>query len=238
MNSFEDVTAVVLAGGFGTRLSSVVSDRPKALASIGDKPFLAYLLDYLSASGIRTAVMCTGYLGDQIQQYFGDHYANIDILYSRETEPLGTGGAVRLALPLIKSESVLILNGDSFCDANLNEFHVWHCTHDTDVSMLLVKMSDTSRFGRVMINRVSRVTQFVEKDGTQTSGWINAGIYLVKRELLNTIPQKGAVSLEREVFPHWVEQGLMGYTSKGRFLDIGTPQSYESAAGFFSIKVP
>lgn len=233
IDSLEQVTAVILAGGLGTRLRAVVSDRPKVLAGIGGKPFLAYLLDHLSASGCRIVVLCTGFLGEQIRQIFGDRYRDLQLSYSRESSPLGTAGALRLALPLVKSESVLIMNGDSFCDANLNSFWEWHVKQKAAASMLLVKMPDTKRYGRVMVNADGRILSFDEKDDKGAPGWINAGIYLVEQVMLRKIAEDRAVSLEREMFPAWMGQGLYGYSSEARFLDIGTPESYGSAIDFF-----
>ena len=238
MNSFEEVTAVVLAGGLGTRLSAVVNDRPKVLAEIGGKPFLAYLLDFLSTSGIHAVVLCTGFLGEQIRMRFGEKYGNLNLNYSQESSPLGTAGALRLALPLVKSESVLIMNGDSFCDANLKIFWEWHFSHDAGASILLVEMSDTRRFGRVVVNADGLVLRFDEKDEKGLPGFINAGIYLIKRHLLLEISEESSVSMERDIFPGWVGHRLFGYRCKARFIDIGTPESYASAADFFSSKTP
>jgi D-glycero-alpha-D-manno-heptose 1-phosphate guanylyltransferase len=233
VNSLEKVTAVVLAGGLGTRLGAVVNDRPKVLAEIGGKPFLAYLLDFLSASGFHSVVLCTGFLGEQIRLRFGEKYGNLNLQYSQETSPLGTAGALRLAFPLFQSESVLIMNGDSFCDADLANFREWHTSHDADASMLLVEMSDTRRFGRVEVDADGLVLGFHEKDDKDSPGLINAGIYLIRRRLLWEIPEGRSVSLERDMIPGWVGQRLFGYTCKARFIDIGTPESYASAAEFF-----
>ena len=109
------VTAAILAGGLGTRLRSVVKDRPKVLAEIRGVPFLTYLLDQLAAAGVRDVVLCTGYMGEQVRSAFGDSYGGMCLSYSQESSPLGTAGALRLALPLFKSSSVLVMNGDSFC---------------------------------------------------------------------------------------------------------------------------
>jgi D-glycero-alpha-D-manno-heptose 1-phosphate guanylyltransferase len=231
---FEQITAAILAGGLGTRLRAIVRDRPKALAEISGKPFLSYLLDYLSTSGIRSVVLCTGFFGDQIQRRFREKYGMLDISYSQESSPLGTAGALRLALPLMRSESVLIMNGDSFCDANLKEFWQWHYKQDADASVLLVEMTDTKRYGRVIVNSDQEVLRFEEKDDKEGPGWINAGIYLIKRRLLEKIPEGIDVSLEREMFPSWVGERMFGYSCSARFLDIGTPESYERASEFFS----
>src|ERR671910_3457055 len=129
VSGFSDLSVAVLAGGLGTRLRPVVSDRPKALAEIHGRPFLAYLLDQLSTAGCSRVVLCTGHLGEQIERAFDKRYRNLQISYSRETRPLGTGGALRLALPDLLSDPVLVMNGDSFCATDLTSVRDWHSTH-------------------------------------------------------------------------------------------------------------
>lgn len=226
-------TAAILAGGLGTRLRSVVNDRPKVLAEVRDRPFLTYLLQQLARSGIKSVVVCTGYIGEQVKAAFGDAFGSMRLLYSQETSQLGTAGALRLALPLIQSDSVLIMNGDSFCDADFGDFWAWRAAKGAEAALLLTQVSDTRRYGRVQMDGDGRVLKFEEKGGKEGSGWINAGIYLLDRSLLLNIPEGVDVSLEREMFPAWMDRGLYGYGNKGRFLDIGTPESYALAEKFF-----
>ena len=233
MQDLASVTAAILAGGLGTRLRSVVADRPKVLAEIRGRPFLAHLLDQLAAAGVRYVVLCTGYLGEQVQSLFGDSYGNLRLVYSQELSPLGTAGALRLALPLLKSDSVLVMNGDSFCEADLRTFWAWHCARGADATLLLTQMPKTKRYGRVHVDAEGVVLSFDEKGDKRGTGWINAGIYLLNHRLLLTIPANRAVSLEREMFPAWIGRGLYGYRSEGRFLDIGTPKAYDVAERFF-----
>jgi NDP-sugar pyrophosphorylase family protein len=234
MSELSGLTAVILAGGLGTRLRSVVSDRPKILAEIAGRPFLAYLLDRVIAAGVRHAVLCTGYRADQVRATFGEQYGPLVVDYSVESRPLGTGGALRAALPRMHSETVLVFNGDSWCDADLAAFEVDHRRVQATGSLLLTEVDDTSRYGRVDTDDANRITHFAEKSATTSAGWINAGIYLLQRHLLLEIPEKEMVSLEREVFPAWIGRGLYGWRRGGRFLDIGTPESLQQAAGFFA----
>ncbi len=227
------MTAAILAGGLGTRLRSVVNNRPKVLAEIHGRPFLAYLLDQLAAAGVRHVVLCTGYLGAQVQKMFGDSYDKLRLVYSREPAPLDTAGALRLALPLFKSDSVMVMNGDSFCDVDLSFFWNWHCQHEAHASMVLVEAADMGRFGSVEVNPIGEVIGFQEKSMRGRSGWINAGIYLIASSLIETIPEKGAVSLEHAMFPAWIDRGFYGYKSEGKFLDIGTPENFAAAEEFF-----
>ena len=183
-------------------------------------------------------VLCTGYLGKQIQTQLGSVYDNLPLVYSQESYPLGTAGALSLALPLLKSDPVLVMNGDSFCQADLKEFFAWHCAQKSEASLLLTQVSDTQRFGRVEIDAHGRICGFEEKDNQGQAGWINAGIYLLSRRLLLTIPADRSTSLEREIFPLWINRGLWGYQTRGGFLDIGTPEAYATAERFFASDAP
>jgi D-glycero-alpha-D-manno-heptose 1-phosphate guanylyltransferase len=229
-----EVQVAILAGGVGSRLRPAVSDRPKALANIGGRPFLTYLFDQLVAAGVRDVVLCTGYLGDQIPMIFGESYDTLRLNYSQESIPLGTAGALRAALPLFKSKVVLVMNGDSYCEANLKEFWGWHSRQHANATLLLTKVSDTHRFGRVRVGTDGTVKHFEEKSSGSGPAWINAGIYLLNRHLLTEIPVNRAVSLEREIFPAWIGRGLYGFRSEARFVDIGTPEAYGSAQTFFT----
>jgi D-glycero-alpha-D-manno-heptose 1-phosphate guanylyltransferase len=230
----EFTTIAILAGGLGSRLRPAVAGRPKALASVGARPFLVYLFDQLVAAGARDVVLCTGYLGDSIRIMFGESYGTLRLSYSQESNPLGTAGALRLALPLFKSSPVLVMNGDSYCEANLREFCRWHAMRHSNATLLLTKIFDRERFGQVQVGPDGKVTAFQEKGSGESPGWINAGIYLISRDWLEEIPMHGSVSLEREVFPVWIGRGLYGFQSESRFVDIGTPESYASAQSFFT----
>lgn len=230
-------TAAVLAGGLGTRLRPAVSDRPKALAKVGGHPFLAYVLDVLVSAGIPRAVICTGYRGEMIQQAFGPRYGRLALHYSHEDVPLGTGGALRAALPRIGSETILALNGDSLCAADLSAFAASHQQRQAAISLLLAQVDDTSRYGQVELDDDGRVLQFVEKGTHRGPGWINAGVYLIERSALRSIPPQKNVSLERTVFPGFLGRGLYGHRGGRQFLDIGTPESYSVAPAFVASAV-
>lgn len=229
------IQAAILAGGLGTRLQSVVADRPKVLATVRGRPFLTYLLDQLATAGVSSVILCVGYMGELVKETLGHKYGSIELIYSQETSQLGTGGALQLALPLFHSESILVMNGDSFCGANLHDFYQWHQLKKAPASLLLAQVADTKRYGRVQVNSEGQITQFEEKGNSEGVGWINAGTYLIQRRLLETIPQ-GNISLERDIFSHWVGNQLYGHFSQGEFLDIGTPESYTIAEKFFAPK--
>lgn len=226
-------SAVILAGGLGSRLRPVVGDRPKVLAPVAGRRFLAYLLHQLADAGFEDVVLCTGYMGDQVQDAFGSRFRKLNLHYSLEQKPLGTAGALRQALSLILSETALVLNGDSYCQADLTEFLNWHHDKHAAASIVLTEVPDASRFGSVETDASDRIVRFGEKNSSG-SGWINAGIYAISRHLLARIPDGVVASLEWECFSEWIADGLFGYRCGGRFLDIGTPASFAEAQEFFS----
>lgn len=232
-NCLAEVTAVVLAGGLGTRLRPVLADRPKVLAEIHGRPFLKYLLDQLIGVGIGNVVLCTGYLSHQVREVIGDCYRDLEIAYSAESTPLGTGGALRLALPKLQSDPVLVLNGDSYCAASLELFWAFHRARRAAATLLVAQNCDADRFGQVTLGTGHEVIRFREKGTTSEPRLINAGMYLIQRSLISEIPLGLQISLEREVFPSWIGRGFFGCATDAKFLDIGTPESYAAAEAFF-----
>jgi D-glycero-alpha-D-manno-heptose 1-phosphate guanylyltransferase len=230
---FSKVSVAVLAGGLGTRLRSVVDGRPKVLAEVSGRPFLAYLLEHLARTGVKSTVLCTGYLGEQISDRFGGQYGSVEIIYSRESEPLGTGGSLRLALPHLNSDPVLVLNGDSFLAADLRAFWAWHHERGAEASMLLTWVADSARYGSVELNDHGQVTEFREKAATDGPNWVNSGVYLLSRSLIASLGENVNSSLEYDLFPQLIGRALYGRTTDARFLDIGTPEDYASATAFF-----
>ncbi|HWG44466.1 MAG TPA: nucleotidyltransferase family protein [Gemmataceae bacterium] len=230
-----DVTGVILAGGLGTRLRSRIADRPKVLAPVHGRPYLAYLLDQLAGAGLRNVVLLTGYLAEQIRSEFGDSYAHLRLAYSVEPSPLGTAGALRQALPHLLTPTVLLLNGDSYCAASLFDFREFHNRQGADFSLVLTPVEDCSRYGKVCLGPDDRVLRFEEKSQGAGAGWVNAGIYLLSRSLIEEIPTGDSVSLERDMFPTWAaDKRCFGFPCHAQFLDIGTPESYARAEAFFS----
>jgi D-glycero-alpha-D-manno-heptose 1-phosphate guanylyltransferase len=234
MNDITNLSAAILVGGLGTRLRSVLPDRPKVLAEVLGRPFLERLLDQLVDWGVSHLVLCTGYLGDLVQSQIGHSYGPLTLTYSQESSPLGTGGALRLALPFFRSDNVLVLNGESYCGADLRPLYAYHVSRDSEATLLLVRCADTKRYGRVQTDDEGHILRFDEKGAGKGPGMINAGVYLVKRYLLQSIPEGEPVSLERDVFPSWIGRNFYGYEGTGPFLDIGTPESYALAEQFFS----
>lgn len=232
-DAWASVTPVILAGGLGTRLRSAVADRPKVLAEIHGRPFLSFLLGQLLNAGFGHAVLCTGYMAEQVQAVLGESYKQLRLSYSKETALLGTGGAVRLALPAISSEWLLVMNGDSYCDVSLAEFWSWHSGRGAPATLLLTRVPDTGRFGQVQVDANGRILSFEEKGKRSGPGWINAGMYFLRRAMIEALPPGSIISLERNVFPALIGNGLCGYCSSAPFLDIGIPEALAQAEAFF-----
>ncbi len=227
----QDIKAVVLVGGLGTRLRSVVPSAPKAMASIGETPFLEFLVRQLHSQGIRRMVMCTGYLADQIESKFGDGRSwDVSIEYSKEETPLGTAGAVKLAGHYLQGvPEFMVLNGDSFLEFNLTSLIGFHRKHRSAVAtMAVLRVENASRYGTVDTDTDDRVIEFAEKTGRDVPGIINGGIYVFNHSVLREI-QEGPASLERDVFPRLLDQGVYAQQQHGMFIDIGTPTDYARA---------
>jgi len=228
--------AILLAGGRGTRLQPVLPETPKVIAEIGGRPFITFILDQLQEAGIARVILATGYRGGQVRRALGESYRHMQLLYSEEPCLLGTGGAVRFALQTgcASSAQVMVLNGDSFIDTNLGTFYLWHCDRNDGPSLLLTTVPDAARFGTVTIAEDARITAFHEKRGSVEAGLINAGVYVFPRDWLMSLPGECALSLEREVLPKWLGQGVYGYSVNASFLDVGIPEALRQAECFFT----
>lgn len=227
--------AIILAGGFGTRLQTVVSDVPKPMAPVNGNPFLNYILKYLKFYGVRKAVLSTGYLSEKILNYYGNNHLGLDLAYTKEESPLGTGGGIRLALEKCHSEKVLVLNGDSFFDVNISQYTNQHNTFKSQCSLALRKVNNASRYGTITLGENARINSFKEKDGKEVSGLINGGVYILNRELyLNETKSNVAFSIEKDFFETKVQElNICGFEHEGYFIDIGIPEDYQKAQNDF-----
>jgi D-glycero-alpha-D-manno-heptose 1-phosphate guanylyltransferase len=221
---------IILAGGLGTRLRSVVHEVPKCMASVCGKPFLAYLFHYLSCyQYIENVILSVGYLKEVIINWADKQKLPFTVLYSPETEPLGTGGAIKQAVKKIQSNDVLILNGDTFFNVDLNKFYAEHQAVSAQLSIALKPMTEFNRYGNVSVNSQHIITAFNEKSYCE-KGQINGGVYLLsaKNTLMNNLPQK--FSFETEILQQQVNNQLIyGFVHDSYFIDIGIPEDYARA---------
>lgn len=220
-----DLEAIVLAGGLGTRLRSVVSDLPKPMAPIGDKPFLEYILKYLQKNGITRVILSVGYKWETIKEYFGYKWENIELVYSVEDEPLGTGGAIKKAMKQLKTGHVYIINGDTFFDVDLKSLVL----EDNGKLILSLKhMINFDRYGCVESDDNNLVKAFTEK-GYRESGNINGGIYLASKNIFDNFDLDEKFSFEEFMQVNFEELKISVKVFEKYFIDIGIPEDYQKA---------
>lgn len=220
-----DLEAIVLAGGLGTRLRSVVSDLPKPMAPIGDKPFLEYILKYLQKNGITRVILSVGYKWETIKEYFGYKWENIELVYSVEDEPLGTGGAIKKAMKQLKTGQVYIINGDTFFDVDLKSLVL---EDNSKLILSLKHMINFDRYGCVESDDNNLVKAFTEK-GYRESGNINGGIYLASKNIFDNFDLDEKFSFEEFMQVNFEELKISVKVFEKYFIDIGIPEDYQKA---------
>lgn len=224
--------AIILAGGFGTRLRHVISDVPKPMAPMDDEgtPFLNVLLDKLLTAGFAHVVLSTGYMRDRVRAYYGSQYGKLVISYSEEETPLFTGGAIKKALTQCTEDMVFVLNGDTWFDLDFLQMKMLSKTSEADVVMALKWMNDCTRYGTVCL-RGDRIVSFREKK-EKAKGWINGGCYCIKKMLLEAESEK--FSFEKYLEDNVDKKKIVGYEGNGFFIDIGIPEDYFLARKIYS----
>jgi D-glycero-alpha-D-manno-heptose 1-phosphate guanylyltransferase len=226
--------AIVLAGGFGTRLKSVIAEIPKPMALINNRPFLEYQLAYLKKYGTRKIIFSVGYKHEFISDHFGNHFNDMEIEYAIEEQALGTGGGIRLALQKAETEDVLVVNGDTLFDVDLNDFYQKHAASKSNFSLCLRKIEDVSRYGSVEIFPDFRIKKFQEKGIKTGVGTINGGTYFIKKDFFIPFNFPEVFSLEKDCLEKLVEQQkFYGFPYESYFLDIGIPEDYKKAQDEF-----
>ncbi len=223
-HTLDTTPVIILAGGFGTRLSTVVKDVPKPMAPINGKPFMHYLFKELKQQSVSKVIISVGYLKEIIQDYFQDHYLGIAINYAIETEPLGTGGAIKYALDEVESDAY-ILNGDTYFDIELSKIKMKDC----DLAIALKPMFNFDRYGTVALDNHQQIISFHEKKHCE-SGLINGGVYYVKKSLFQKISTPKKCSFEKDILEkHLKEISIKGKIFDNYFIDIGIPEDYHKA---------
>ncbi|MCR6582726.1 nucleotidyltransferase family protein [Campylobacter insulaenigrae] len=219
--------AIVLAGGFGTRLQSVIKDLPKPMAPINGKPFLEYLLQYLQKQGIKEVILSVSYKYELIQEYFKDKFENINIIYNIEKELLGTGGAIKDALKFVKNET-FVLNGDTFFDIDLNKLFL----NGSKICIALKQMRDFDRYGVIEIDKNNIIKSFKEKTYIK-QGLINGGIYLISKDIFNNFNLDNKFSFEEFLQENYKKLNINSVVFDDYFIDIGIPQDYNRGVNDF-----
>ena len=229
------MNALILAGGFGTRLKEVIHDRPKVMAPINGRPFSEYVLVMLHRHGITDVVISTGYLGEYVTSYFaGGEKLGLRIRYSDEPRPLGTGGALKAAQRFLRGSTFLILNGDTYLDTDIARLVAFHRSRKSQLTVALARRLRAQSGAAVQLGKNSEIQSIAAAPAGRGQCWVNAGLYVVEPEIFSFVG-RGRVSLESDVFPLLAKRGLLfGYRIREDFIDIGTPQEYEQAKAFLT----
>lgn len=225
--------AIVLAGGFGTRLAHVVSDVPKPMAPVCGKPFLQYILDDLARKGVERVILAVGYKKECIETYFGDTYAGMELVYSPEDKPLFTGGAIRKAMHVIHSERAFVVNGDTYFDVNLDAMEEQHTQSGAVLTIAAKPMCDFDRYGTVETDESRRIIAFREKQPC-ARGEINGGIYLLEKAEMMAISQEKFSFETAYMEANVTDRAIYAFMSDGYFIDIGVPEDYAKAQKDFA----
>tara|TARA_Y100000022_G_C13198405_1_gene351508 strand:- start:282 stop:977 length:696 start_codon:yes stop_codon:yes gene_type:complete len=229
--------AIILAGGLGTRLSTKLNGLPKPMVPIGESPFISLLLDKIINGGVKSVVLSVGYRYEKIKYYFGNAYRSVPIQYSIENKPLGTGGAIKKALQCVTGDSILVFNGDSYFDLDLNEFLKFHEVRNSSITIGIKKMKNADRYGTVLLDNDYRVIKFKEKNKTKNS-YINCGVYALKKNLFDDFGSlKQKFSFEKDFLEKKDNISIYGFPSVGNFIDIGTPKDLSRAKFFFMSEI-
>ena len=234
--------AIILAGGLGTRLRTVVSDVPKPMAPIGSRPFLELLLDFWIDEGVRRFILAVGYKQELVVAHFGFSYRGIPIDYSVEIEPKGTGGALFLALEKISNDNLFfVINGDTFFPIDSSSALIFHQNNKSKFTIILKEMPSNERYGTVRLRKDFRIEQFCLSGEGVPPYLINGGVYIANplflKEQREKFEEKSPISMESFLFPKWIENGesIFGFQDSGKFIDIGIPEDYKKFQGWFDL---
>lgn len=228
------IDAIILAGGLGTRLRGVLNDLPKVLAPVNGRPFLDILLGFLNTWGsIKKVIIAVGYMGDKVvKEYSNQQGYHFEILFSKEKELLGTGGAIKKAMKYVETDDVLVLNGDSYIDVDLEDLIKTHQEKNAIMTIVLKEVENANRYGSVNLDSKNRILFFEEKKTARLGGYVNAGMYIFKKGLFDDLEENTVISLEKELLPAFLKKGGYGYISHGKFIDIGIPETYKIADSY------
>ena len=230
----KDIDVLILCGGKGRRLKKITGSIPKPMVRIGRHPFLNIIIGRLKKTGFKRFILGVGFQANFIKKYYKEHkIPGVEIIFSEENYPLGTGGAVKKAKKFIKSRIFLVLNGDSFSEFNPEDFIRFYKQKKAEFLILLREAKNKHDYGEIMIDRKSKITCFNEKASNARGNFINGGVYLFNKSVFSIMPKKQKFSLEYDFFSRLIGKGLFGYKDSGFFIDIGTPERYLAAKRHF-----
>lgn len=224
------IDIIILCGGRGKRIKKVSKGKPKVLLEVDGKPFIDILIDYFFQQGLRRFILSLGYSRECIKKHFRS--SNYNVVFSEEDYPRGTAGAIKRAELFVKSPFFFVANGDSICSLNLKEFYDFHVKNRGIMSMALAKAKKQEDYGIVRIDDSKRVISFREKTENKKNLFINAGIYLMKKDIFKFIPEDKEISVEYDIIPKILDRGCYGYITNDELIDIGTPCRYKQARRF------
>lgn len=220
--------AIILAGGKGTRLQSVINDKPKPMALVAGKPFITYLLDFLILNKVEKVILSVGFKHESIVEYLSDNYKGLNICYAIENKPLGTGGAIVYASQYLENKNFFLLNGDSFFNIDLLKLEAFHVSNKNDFTIAVKPMKNFDRYGTVEVEN-NKILRFKEKRYCEF-GFINAGVYLIDKSKINTLNFPENFSFEKDFLEAYTNDFFFGaYIDDKYFIDIGIPEDYKLA---------
>lgn len=230
----KDIDVIILCGGKGERIHLFISDRPKPMAEFGGRPFLSMLVEYASSFAFTRFILCTGYLSAVIEEYYRKKPKGLEVICCHERQSLGTGGAIKGAKRLIRSNPFLVLNGDSFARVDLAKFLNFHLSKKALVSVALVKSRGSRNSGKVVLDADQRILRFDEKNTSGSNTFDNVGMYFMDCAIFSMMKKKKKISFEYDLFPKLTKKDFFGFKQGGRLIDFGTPQTYQEAKRIFA----
>ncbi len=236
MNPLNEIDVVILCGGLGKRLRSEIGRSQKTMAAIRGEPFLNIWIRDLSKQGFRRIILCTGYRAESVHRYYRKNNFGVEIVYSREKNPLGTGGALGHSGPMIHSDPFFVLNGDSYCAVSFKKLLSYHHLKKSLVTIVISKVKNQKDYGSVSFHKDKRITGFKEKvdsslkrSHASTDFYANAGIYCFRKNIFQLMPKVAIFSLEKDFFPRLLRKPVFAFKVNTPFWDIGTPYRYQYA---------
>lgn len=217
---------VILAGGLGKRLASVTGGGQKILAEIGGKPFMSILIEYIASQGGRRFILCTGHGAEAVEKTISQAHPNLEIVFSREDTPLGTGGAIKKGSMLVKTPRFLAMNGDCFCVVDYNRLIDVHLSNKAKATLAITELDDARDYGTIEVDAQKRILAFKEKQPQAARAFINTGTYCFERDVFSMVQTAEKFSIEYDFFPHLVGRGFYSFQVENKFIDIGTPERY------------